>query len=206
MATIGYLGAMSFNQGDYLSLVTFSAWLVWMGVFILFYGRQALKRAVFPLFFLLFLIPIPSAVTQATVQFLQRGSAEAANILFYLVGIPAVRDGYVFHLPGLSIEVAENCSGIRSSIALVITSVIAGKLLLQKRWTRSLAVISINPIAILKNGIRIVTLSFLGVYIDERIFVGDLHKKGGIFFWYFPFPPVDSDSTFKENRSITSIS
>ena len=122
-------------------------------------------------------------MTQATVQFLQRGSAEAANILFYLVGIPAVRDGYVFHLPGLSIEVAENCSGIRSSIALVITSVIAGKLLLQKRWTRSLAVISIIPIAILKNGIRIVTLSFLGVYIDERIFVGDLHKKGGIVFF-----------------------
>jgi exosortase len=183
LATIGFMRVTTLDQNDYLSLMTLSAWLVGMGTFILFYGRQAFKRETFPLLFLLFMIPIPSAVTQAAIQFLQKGSTEAVNVLFYLLGVPATREGFVFHLPGLSIEVLENCSGIRSSIALVITSVIASKLLLRRGWTRSLVAISIVPIAILKNGIRIVTLSILGVYIDERILLGDLHKKGGIVFF-----------------------
>ena len=126
---------------------------------------------------------MPSAVTQAAIEFLQRGSTEAVNVLFYLLGVPATREGFVFHLPGLSIEVAESCSGIRSSIALMITSVIAGKLFLRRGWTRSLVAISIVPIAILKNAIRITTLSILGVYVDEKIFLGDLHRKGGVVFF-----------------------
>ena len=183
LATVGFVNVAGLNQNDYLSLMTFSVLVLWLGVFILLYGLQTFKRATFPLLFLFFMVPIPSAVTQAAIEFLQRGSTEAVNVLFYLLGVPATREGFVFHLPGLSIEVLENCSGIRSSIALVITSVIASKLLLRKGWTRSLVAISIVPIAILKNGIRIVTLSILGVYIDERILLGDLHRKGGVVFF-----------------------
>ena len=183
LATFGFVNVDSLNQNDFLSMMTFSVLAIWLGVFILLYGFQTFKRAIFPLLFLFFMVPMPSAVTQVAVQFLQIGSTEAVNVLFYLLGVPATREGYVFHLPGLSIEVAESCSGIRSSIALMITSVIAGKLILRRGWTRSLVAISIVPIAILKNGIRIVTLSILGVYIDERIFVGDLHRKGGVVFF-----------------------
>ena len=183
LATFGFVNVDSLNQNDFLSMMTFSVLVIWLGVFILLYGFQTFKRAIFPLLFLFFMVPMPSAVTQVAVQFLQIGSTEAVNVLFYLLGVPATREGFVFHLPGLSIEVAESCSGIRSSIALMITSVIAGKLILRRGWTRSLVAISIVPIAILKNGIRIVTLSILGVYIDERIFLGDLHRKGGVVFF-----------------------
>ena len=183
LATFGFVNVASLNQNDFLSMMTFSVLVIWLGVFILLYGFQTFKRAIFPLLFLFFMVPMPSAVTQVAVQFLQIGSTEAVNVLFYLLGVPATREGFVFHLPGLSIEVAESCSGIRSSIALMITSVIAGKLFLRRGWTRSLVAISIVPIAILKNGIRIVTLSILGVYIDERIFLGDLHRKGGVVFF-----------------------
>jgi exosortase len=180
---IGFMGVMSLNQNDYLSLLIFSVWLVWTGTCIFFCGWRACKKAVFPLMFLLFMVPIPSALAQIAIQFLQRGSTEAVNVLFYLLGLPVVREGYVFHLPGLSIEVAKECSGIRSSLALLITSVIASKLFLRTGWTRSLAAVAVVPIAILKNGIRIVVISLLGVYWDERIFQGDLHRKGGIVFF-----------------------
>ena len=131
LATVGFANVAGLNQNDFLSLMTFSVLVLWLGVFILLYGLQTFKRATFPLLFLFFMVPIPSAVTQVAIEFLQIGSTEAVNVLFYLLGVPATREGFVFHLPGLSIEVAESCSGIRSSIALVITSVIAGKLLLQ---------------------------------------------------------------------------
>jgi|WetSurMetagenome_2_1015567.scaffolds.fasta_scaffold25212_2 exosortase len=179
----GFVGVTNHNQDDYLSLLTFSVWLTWIGSFILCYGFQSSKRASFPLLFLLFMIPLPSVVTQAAVQFLQRGSTEAASLLFTMLGMPVTRDGYVFHLPQFSIEVAKECSGIRSSIALIITGAIAGKLFLRSGWQRVLLAISLIPIAILKNAIRIVSLSVIGAFFDERIFEGDLHRKGGIVFF-----------------------
>jgi exosortase len=105
------------------------------------------------------------------------------SLLFTMLGMPVTRDGYVFHLPQFSIEVAKECSGIRSSIALIITGAIAGKLFLLSGWQRVLLAISLIPIAILKNAIRIVSLSVIGAFFDERIFEGDLHRKGGIVFF-----------------------
>jgi exosortase len=178
-----FIGSTNLNQNDYLSLMTFSLWLTWIGSFILCYGFQTSKRAAFPLLFLLFMIPLPSVVSQAAISLLQKGSAEAVSLLFMILGAPVTRDGYVFHLPQFSIEVAKECSGIRSSIALIITGAIAGKLFLRSGWQRILLAVSLVPLAILKNAIRIVSLSVIGTFFDERIFDGDLHRKGGIVFF-----------------------
>ena len=129
------------------------------------------------------MIPLPSVISQAAISLLQKGSAEAVSLLFMILGAPVTRDGYVFHLPQFSIEVAEECSGIRSSIALIITGAIAGKLFLRSGWQRILLAVSLVPLAILKNAIRIVSLSVIGTFFDERIFDGDLHRKGGIVFF-----------------------
>jgi exosortase/archaeosortase family protein len=43
--------------------------------------------------------------------------------------------------------------------------------------------ISLVPIAVLKNGVRIAALSWLGVYWDQRILASDLHTKGGFVFF-----------------------
>jgi exosortase len=172
-----------FNQNDRLSLVVLSGMVVLAGIFTLFYGVVSLRRAAFPLLLLLFAIPLPSQVAQEIIHLLQRGSAETVSLLFGFLGVPVLRDGYVFNLPNLSVEIAEECSGIRSSIALAITAIIAGNLFLQRGWTRIVLVASVIPLAILKNGIRIVTLSVLGVYFDERILQSDLHHKGGVVFF-----------------------
>jgi exosortase len=179
----GFMHGLSLNQNDFLSLMVFSAVVILIGIFTVFYGFQTSKRAAFSLLFLLFMVPLPSVVSQAAIAFLQKGSAEAVSLLFTVLGMPVTRDGFVFHLPQFSIEIAEECSGIRSSIALMITTILAAKLFLHKGWARTLLAISILPIAILKNAIRIVTLSVIGVYFDERIFDGDLHRKGGVVFF-----------------------
>ena len=95
------------------------------------------------------------------------GSAEFVAFLFPFTGVPVLRDGVVFHLPGLSIEVAPECSGIRSSMALVITCVLAGHMFLKTTWKKAVLVLAVLPVTMLKNGIRIVTLSVLAVYVDR---------------------------------------
>lgn len=180
---IGRNRESTLNQNDFLSIVSFSIVVVWIGGFLLFYGLQALKKALFPLLFLFFIVPFPPFLLEKVISLLQEGSAGAAFFLFRLSGVPVLREGFVFYLPRLSIEVAEQCSGIHSAIALFITSIMAGKFFLVTGWKRCLLAFVVFPIAILKNGLRIVTLSLLGSYVDERILSGSLHKQGGIPFF-----------------------
>jgi len=171
------------SQDNHLSLIVLSALIFWIGGFVLFYGVKAFKIAAFPLLFLLFMVPIPGKALETTIYLLTCGSAEAAYGFFKLTGVPVLREGFSFQLPGLNIEVAEQCSGINSSIALFVASIVAGQLFLRTGWKKAVLALSIFPITILKNGMRIVTLSLLGAYVDPGILSSDLHRKGGIPFF-----------------------
>src|SRR5512143_571278 len=172
-----------FHHNDYLALMTFSMILVWTGGFTFCYGIRTARAAAFPLLFLLFAVPIPNALLDGAIVILQTGSAEISYRLLQATGMPIARDGFVFHLPSLDIEVAKQCSGIRSSLSLVITGALAAYFFLRTGWARALLMISLVPIAVLKNGVRIAVLSLLGVYWDQRILASDLHTKGGFVFF-----------------------
>lgn len=150
------------------------------GGFGLYAGDRALRRMVFPFFFLLFIAPFPQAILDPIVQFLQRWSAEAADILFRVSGIPVFRDQFVFSLPGITIEVAKECSGIRSSLSLFLLSLISGHLYLRTGWAKAGLSIAVIPITIIKNAVRIFTLTTIAVYIDPRILGSVAHRRGGI--------------------------
>lgn len=173
------------NSNDFMSLKIYSLLLFWAGGFILFYGLKSLRIAIFPVLFLFLFAPIPSIVVEKFIFFLQILSTEATYLLFKITGIPVLREGFTFHLPGLSIEVAKQCSGIRSSLALIITSLIAGEFFLKTRWKKLVLVLCVIPITIFKNGLRISVLSLLGVYVDPRILGSQLHRSGGIPFFIF---------------------
>jgi exosortase len=181
---LGWYQGHQLNQNDYTSLMTFSVLIFWIGDFILFYGTQAFRSAIFPLLFLVFMIPIPSVLMDRIIYLLLVGSNEVTYMLFWLIGVPFLRDGFTFHLPGRSIEVAKECSGIRSSLGLFITGILAGHLFLKMGWRKFILVLFVFPIAVLKNGIRIATLSLLAIYVDGRFLTDSfLHRSGGFIFF-----------------------
>jgi exosortase len=172
------------EPNNYLSLAIFSWLFLWLAGFLLFFGAKAFRAALFPLLFLAIIIPIPTFIVDKIIYSLQKNSAEASYYIFKLTGVPIFREGLVFHLPGVSVEVAKECSGIRSSIALLITSILAGHMFLKTSWRRLVLVLLVFPLAILKNSMRIVTLSLLGAYVDISFLTNSLlHKKGGILFF-----------------------
>ncbi len=175
--------ALGLRPQDRISLSVFSTVLLVQGVFLALFGPRASRKAAFPLLFLLFVVPFPLPVQEWVVRWLQAGSAEATHLIFRLGWVPFFRDGFVFQVPGLSVEVAPQCGGIRSGIALVITSVVAGELFLGRGWSRALLVIASIPITIFKNGLRIVGLTLGALYIDPRILDSELHRSGGIPFF-----------------------
>ena len=110
-------------------------------------------------------------------------SADTSAVLFRALGIPSFRHGFRFQLPGLEIEIASECSGIRSTFALVLVSVLAGYILLRSPYGRISLALAAIPIGIFKNAVRIVALSYLGVYVDRAYLEGRLHHQyGGLVF------------------------
>lgn len=176
------LGKLS--QNDYLCGLMASLVVLEIGTFVLFFGTRAFRLARFPLLVLGLMIPFPSWFLDRTVRFLQDGSAVVTAFLLNLTGMPFVREGLVFHLPtNLNIFIADDCSGIRSSIALLIASLVASDVFLRKGWTKLVLNLAVLPLSLFKNGLRIATLSLLSVYVDRRFISGDLHRDGGIVFY-----------------------
>jgi exosortase len=174
------------SQSGQVSLLVLGFVLVWAGAFGIFFGENAMREASFPLLFLLFAIPIPAPLLSEIIVLLQRGSAEAVSVAFRIIGVPAVRHGFDFALPGITIQVAEECSGIRSTLALVMIAVLAGHLWLRS-FPRTLVLCILTvPISIAKNALRIAFLSWLAIYVDPQFLLGSiLHQYGGILFFGF---------------------
>jgi exosortase len=154
--------------------------LVLVGAFTLCYGLASLRSGAFPVWFLLLIVPIPSSVLDRAVAVLQVGSAELTYFLFRATGVPVMRHGMVMSLPGVDIEVAQQCSGIRSTMALFMAGAVVSRVLLRTGWARVLALLCLAPIGMFRNAVRIVSISLLGVYVDHDFFVGSLHRQGGI--------------------------
>jgi exosortase len=157
--------------------------LIWISGFALIFGRAALLEARFPALFLILFIPLPDFLLNRVVYFLQRGSAEISALLFSMTGLPVLREGFVFRLPRFSIEVARECSGIRSSIALLVLAILVGHFFFRKLWKQIVFVLAGIVIMIVKNGIRIVTLTLLANYVDPGFLFGSLHRQGGVVFF-----------------------
>lgn len=180
----GYLsGSSSLSRNDQTSWAVFSVVTIWLGLFLFFYGRIPFRMARFPLLFLYLMVPIPDAALFSVITVLQHASAETTDVLFRLTGMTVYREGLVFALPGITIEVARECSGIRSSMALFITSLLAGHMFLQARWSRLALYVAVLPITIFKNGLRILFLSSYAVYVDPTILDSAAHRRGGIPFF-----------------------
>lgn len=152
------------------------------GLFWACFGGPNLLRARFPFVLLALMIPWPEALVGAFESFLQRTSAECTHLLFWITRTPFHREGLQFALPGVTIEVARECSGIRSSNALLLTSLVLGQLFLQASWRHALLVVATIPVTILKNAIRIAGLSWLGLYVSRDFLLGELHRQGGALF------------------------
>jgi exosortase len=157
--------------------------LLWIAGFAFSFGKAAVKSAYFSLLFLFLTVPLPNFLLERIISLLQAGSAEITEVLFNLTGVPALREGLVFHLARVNIEVARECSGIRSTIALLILALPVVHYGLHALWKKLFFLACAFFMMILKNGMRIVTLTLLAMYVDPSFLFGKLHRDGGIVFF-----------------------
>ena len=163
-----------------LSMFALVTW--WIASVLLCFGAKKFQSFLFPLCFLFLMVPIPNFALGWIVEFLQHQSALAARIMFRAAGVPATQDGIMLSIPGLNIEVARECSSIRSSLMLVVTTLVLAHLFLRSWWRKALLVAAAIPLSVAKNGLRIFTIVELGTRVDPGFLHGKLHRNGGIIF------------------------
>jgi exosortase len=155
----------------------------WIGSFVVCFGGGIFRACVFPLFFLLWLVPMPEFALAQIMYFLQQGTASFARLLLATAGVPVAQDGMTLTVPGLALEIAQECSSIRSSMMLVVITMVMSYLLLRSFWGRTVVTLAAIPLSICKNGLRVFTLAVLGAYVDRGILDSPLHHQGGILFF-----------------------
>lgn len=181
-ADLGTNDRLALETLAYVSLVSAGGFL--------FLGRRWMAAAAFPMAFLFFLVPLPDAAVRVIENGSVIGSAEMSALLFGLTGTPLVREGTVFLLPGIVLEIARECSGINSTWVLFIVGLAASNLLLHTTWRRVVLVAFVVPLAIVRNSARILTIGLLCVHIGPHMIDSYLHRSGGPVFFALSLIPL----------------
>jgi len=185
---IAWRGSLSGNDGLALAALAFVSFVAAGGF--LFLGARWMAASAFPVAFLIFMVPLPDAAVGWLENASMLASAEAAALFFNVAGTPMVRHGTVFELQGIVLQVALECSGIRSSWVLFITGLLASHLLLRTRWRRVALVAFLIPLGILRNGFRIFVIGMLCVHIGPWMIDSAVHHQGGPLFFALSLVPL----------------
>jgi len=181
---------LKLTEDDYLAVMMISFLLFFLGICGLFLGKEMLRATAFPLGMLIFMVPIPAFAMPSIDSFLQHGSAAAAQAFFSLSFTPFLRNGLVFQLSDITLQVAPECSGIQSSMVLLITGLVAGCLFLRRPWNRALLAMLMIPLGLLRNGFRVFTIGELCVHIGPQMINSPVHHKGGPIFFALSLIPL----------------
>ena len=173
----------SLQSDERLSLNMLALVVWWIGSFIFCFGTRAFRRAVFPLCFLFWIVPIPQFMLDPIVRSLQQGSVTSAHLLLSAFGVPVAENGTLLTVPGLTIEVARECSSIRSSLMLVVTTMVVAQTLLRSAWRKAAVIAVAIPLSVAKNGLRIFVLAMLATRVDRSYLTGRLHHEGGVIYF-----------------------
>lgn len=159
----------------------FSQIVMLIALTLLFLGRKALRIGWFPLFFMLFMVPLPGTLVAAVTAPLKSAvSAVAANLLYHL-GYPVARSGVVLTVGQYELMVADACAGLNSMFTLEALGLLYMNLM---RYTNALRnvilALLIIPIAFAANIVRVLILVLVTYYFGDAAGQGFIHGFAGM--------------------------
>lgn len=165
--------------GAELFLSRTSLILLITGTIIFFLGWEMFRAVLFPVLFLVLMIPIPAIVFSQITFPLQMLASKLAAWILPIFGVPVLREGNVINLPAMPLEVAEACSGIRSLLSLATLAIMYGYLMEKGPLVRTALALASVPIAVTANALRIVGTGLIVQYWDPDKAEGFFHLFSG---------------------------
>ena len=171
--TLAFLGTEYFTLRT--SIVTFLA-----GMVLYLFGSHVFKSVRMPIFYLLFMVPLPYIVYNAFAFPLQLFVSRISVWFLQFIRITVVRDGNIIMFPASTLQVADACSGMRSMISLLAISTAYAFYLRITAMKRTFVIISAIPIAIFSNAVRVIVTGILAQYWGAAAAEGFFHECAGI--------------------------
>jgi exosortase B len=141
-------------------------------VLLLLKGKQALRAAWFPVFYLVFMVPLPGTLVDALTEPLKH---------WISVGYPIGRSGVMITVGRYELLVADACSGLNSMFSLAALGALFIHIMGRKsRLHTALLVLAIVPIAFAANIVRVVSLVLITYHFGDAAGQGFLHGAAGI--------------------------
>jgi exosortase len=165
----------------------FSLIVVLIGLTLLFFGKKILRQVLFPILFLVFMVPAPLVALSDTSFRLKIFAAQASTKIINLLGVPAIREGSIIRTIHSQMIVEDPCSGIRSLIALIALGSLMAYFSNISRTKKIIVFFSSIPIAVVSNIIRIVALSLASEMYGAKFAMGWFHNTMGILVFVFAF-------------------
>ena len=146
-----------------------------------FLGWGGLRRAWFPLFFLLFMVPWPGEWIDAVTQPLKLAVSVVAAELMSLFGLPVGRSGVILAVGPYKLLVADACAGLNSLFTLEALGLLYLNLMNYTSTARKVALaVLIVPIAFTANVVRVIVLTLVTLYFGDEAGQGFVHSFAGM--------------------------
>jgi exosortase len=178
------------------------------GMTLFLFGWPRLRALIFPLLFLVLMIPIPAIIFNQIAFPLQLFASRVGEFTLSSVDIPVLREGNVLILANTSLEVAEACSGIRSLVSLLTLGIVFGYFADRRIWVRTAIALSTIPVAVLANGARVAGTGIAAHRFGPGAAEGFFHEFSGwvvfvvafalmlglqrVIVWLAPVPRIES--------------
>lgn len=150
------------------------------GLVLFQYGKPIFRLVAFPIFFLVFMIPVPIAIIGRISMPLQMFATIVSEHIIRALSIPVYREGNMLYFVQTQLEVADACSGIRSITALLMLSTVFVYISKLSWPRRSILLASAIPVALFANIVRVAGTGVLAHFYGARVAQGFLHEFSGM--------------------------
>jgi exosortase len=159
-----------------------------IGLVLFSFGSTIFSILKFPLFYLIFMVPVPDSIYMSVAFPLQLFATKVSAGLIQILSIPVHREGNMLYFAHAQLEVAEACSGLRSMVSYVMLGVLFSYFMGNKKWGGKIAIIlSAIPIAIIGNIMRVTGTGILAHFFGPQVARGWLHEFSGLAVFIFGF-------------------
>jgi exosortase B len=157
--------------------------IIWLlaAILLLMYGSAALKVQWFSLFFMLFMIPLPSSVVDALTMPMKMAVSYVAESVLFEANYPIARSGVILQIGQYKLLVADACAGLHTLFTLEALGLLYLNVIRHDSLFRNIALaILIVPISFTANVIRVIVLTLITYHFGDEAGQGFLHGFAGM--------------------------
>ncbi|WP_334107005.1 exosortase B [Methylobacillus sp.] len=178
---VGLFFYMVGHSQDILIFDLGSQLFVLIGLLLITRGLSAVRVFWFPLFFLIFMMPLPAGLVDAVTMPMKIAVSYVAELVLYGVGYPMARSGVILQIGQYQLLVADACAGLHTLMSLEALGLLYLNIVRSHSMFRNVTLaILIIPISFIANVIRVITLTLITYYFGDAAGQGFMHGFAGM--------------------------